>query len=125
MNDFSPVMIKHHQGVQDPKRRGRDNEHVDRHRVSQVVVQEAAPSRGGSLGAPRQIPPARRLADIDPKLEQFASDARCAPERLGRAHPADQVLVMPSGRRRWFDEYRDIEELRPQSIEPDAEQTVS
>jgi hypothetical protein len=148
MNDFSPVMIKHHQGVQDPKRRGRDNKHVDRHRVSQVVVQEAAPSRGGSLGAPRQIPPARRLADIDPKLEQFASDARCAPERLGRAHPADQVadfgirlgsttaarspspvetraLVMPSGRRRWFDEYRDIEELRPQSIEPNAEQTVS
>jgi hypothetical protein len=36
-------MIEHDQGIQDPKRRGRDNEHVDRHRVSQVAVQEAAP----------------------------------------------------------------------------------
>jgi hypothetical protein len=59
MKNFSPVVIKHDQGIQDPKRRGCDNEHVDRHRVSQVVVQEAAPSRGGGLAAPRQIPPDR------------------------------------------------------------------
>jgi hypothetical protein len=50
MNDLSPVMVKHNQGIEDPKRRGRDNEHVDCHRVRQVVVQKAAPSRGGVLG---------------------------------------------------------------------------
>jgi hypothetical protein len=38
MNGFSPVMIKHDQGIQDPKRRARDHKHVDRHRISQVVV---------------------------------------------------------------------------------------
>jgi hypothetical protein len=53
MNDFASVMVKHDQGIQDPKRRGRDNEHVDCHRLSQVVVEKAAPSRGGGLGAPR------------------------------------------------------------------------
>ena len=38
MNDFSPVVVKHDQDIQDPKRRGRNDEHVDRHGVSQVVV---------------------------------------------------------------------------------------
>jgi hypothetical protein len=31
MNDFSPLMVKHDQGIQDPKRRGCDDEHVYRH----------------------------------------------------------------------------------------------
>jgi len=70
-------MIKYDQCIQDPKRRGRDNEHVDRHGVGQVVVQKATPSRGGGLGAPWQIPPDRGLADIDAELEQFAMEARC------------------------------------------------
>ena len=86
-----PVMVKHDQGIQDPKRRGPDNEHVDRRGVSQVVVQKAAPSWGGGLGASRQIPPNRGLAYIDIELEQFTMDARRAPERVGSAHPADQV----------------------------------
>jgi hypothetical protein len=75
----------------DPKRRGRDNEHVDCHRLSQVVVQKAAPDRGGGLGAPRWIHPDRGLADLYAELEQFATDARRAPKGVGRAHPADQV----------------------------------
>jgi hypothetical protein len=137
-------MIKHNQGIQE--RRGCDNEHVDRHLVSQVVVQKAAPSRAGRLGAPRRIPSDCGLADIDAELEQFAMDARCAPQRIGRADPADQVtdfgirlgstgaarspveakaLAMPSGHGRWFDEYQGIEELRPQSVEPNPEQAVS
>jgi hypothetical protein len=85
MNDFSPVVVKHDQGIEDPKRRGGDNEHIDRHGVSQVIVQKAAPSRGGGPGASRQIPPDRGLADINAELEQFAMDARRAPERVGRA----------------------------------------
>jgi hypothetical protein len=32
-----------------------------------------------------------RLADIDAELEQFAMDARCAPERVGQAHVPDQL----------------------------------
>ena len=64
----------------------------------------------------------RVLADIDAEFEQFAMDARCAPERVGRAHPADPVtdfgirlgstgaarskaLPMSSDHGRWFDTY--------------------
>jgi hypothetical protein len=84
-------MVKHDQDIQDPKRRDRNDEHVERHSVSQAVVQKAAPSRGGGLRASRQIPSDRGLADINAELEQFAMDTRRAPERVGRAHPADQV----------------------------------
>ena len=40
MNDFSAVMAKHDQGVQDPKRRGCHNEHVDCNNISLVVLQK-------------------------------------------------------------------------------------
>jgi hypothetical protein len=43
--------------MQHPKRRGRDDEHVDRHGADQVIVQKAAPSRGGTFRAPRKVPP--------------------------------------------------------------------
>jgi hypothetical protein len=52
---------------------------------------ESSAKSGRGLGAPRQIPPDSDLANIDTELEQFAMDARRAPERGGRAHPADQV----------------------------------
>ena len=34
---------------------------------------------------------AEGLADLDAELEQFAVDAGGAPERVGQAHPADQI----------------------------------
>jgi hypothetical protein len=38
VDDLSAVMAKHDQGIQDPKRRGCHNEHVDRRDVGLVVV---------------------------------------------------------------------------------------
>jgi hypothetical protein len=128
-------MVKHDQGLEDPKRRGHDNEHVDRHCVSQVVVQKATPSRGRGLGAPRQIPPDCGLADIHAELEQFAVDARRAPTtgwqsssgRSGRGFRHSSwvvqygVIAIASGcegpcdtirSRSPVDEYQGIEELR-------------
>ena len=40
MNDFSAVMTKHDQGIEKPKRRGCNNEHVDGGNVMHVVVQK-------------------------------------------------------------------------------------
>jgi hypothetical protein len=39
------------------------HKHVDRRNVGQMVVQEAAPGRGGTLG--RHVSPNRGLADLD------------------------------------------------------------
>jgi len=62
-------------GFGPPRRASCHNEHVDRHNVGLVVVQEATPSRGGVSRAPPQIFPGRDLADVDAELEQFAVDA--------------------------------------------------
>ena len=85
------VMSEDDQGIEKTKRRGCNNEHVDRRNVGQVVVQKATPGRGGDFGPPRQVSPDRGLADLDAELEQFAVDAGRAPQRVGQAHPADQI----------------------------------
>ena len=86
-----PVVAEDDHGVEQPKRRGRNNEHVDGHGIAHVVVQEAAPARGGGLGSPRHVSADGGLADHDAELEQFAVDAGRAPERIGDAHLADQI----------------------------------
>ena len=84
------MVTKNDHGIQQLKRRGRDHEHVDRGDGCHMVPQEAAPSRGGSLRAPREVPADSSLAHLDAELEQFAMDARRAPERIGAAHLTDQ-----------------------------------
>jgi hypothetical protein len=91
MNDSSSVMSEDDQGIEKLECRRCNNEHVDRRNVGQVVVQKATPGRGGDFGPPRQVSPDRGLADLDAELEQFTVDAGCAPERVGQAHPADQI----------------------------------
>jgi|SRR5262252_7174240 len=53
MDDSTSMMIKYNHGIGHPKRRGRDDEHVDRDDGCHMVPQKAAGSRGGSLRAPR------------------------------------------------------------------------
>ena len=102
MDDSPSMVIKYNHGTKNPKRRGRDDEHADRDDDCHMVPQKAAPSRGGSLRAPRQIPSNGGLTDLDAELEQFAVDARCAPKRVVDAHLTDQVTYFiarlgPSG----------------------------
>ena len=40
VNDLSAVMAQHDQGIEKPKRRGHNNEHVDRGQAVHVVVQK-------------------------------------------------------------------------------------
>ena len=96
------MVIKYNHGIEHPKRRGRDDEHIDRDDDRHMVPQKAAPSRGGSFRAPRQIPSNRGLTDLDAEFEEFAVDARCAPERVVEARLTDQVAyfvarLRPSG----------------------------
>ena len=48
------------------------HKHVDRRNVGQMVVQEAAPSRGGDFGPPRHVSPNRGRADLDAEFEQLS-----------------------------------------------------
>lgn len=91
MNDFSSVMSEDDQGIEKLECRGRDNEHVDRGNVGQVVMQKATPGRGGDFRPPRHVSADRGLADFEPELEQFSVDLGRPPERVGQAHVADQI----------------------------------
>ena len=95
VNDPSAVVAEDDHGVEQPKRRGRNNEHVDGPRVAHVVAQEAAPGRGGDCGSPWHVPADGGLAHYDTELEQLAVDAGCAPQRIGDAHFADQTSGLP------------------------------
>ena len=69
-------MAEEDQGVEKPKPRSCNDEHLDLDNVGHVVLQKGAPGRGGDFGAPRQVPPDRGLADFNTKLEQFTVNSR-------------------------------------------------
>ena len=56
-----------------------------------MATEAAAAGRGGDFGSPRHVSPDGGLADVNPELEQFAVDAGRTPERVGEAHPTDQI----------------------------------
>jgi hypothetical protein len=79
------MVIKYNHGIEHPKRRGRDGEHIDRDDDRHMIPQKAAPSRGGSFWAPRQIPSNGGLTNLDTELEQVRrgrevrpAERRCA-----------------------------------------------
>jgi hypothetical protein len=93
MDDSPSMVIKYNHGIEHPKCRGHDDEHVDRDDDRHMVPQKAAPSWGGGLRAPRQIPSNGGLTDLDAELEEFAVNTRCAPKRTVEAHLTDQVAI--------------------------------
>jgi hypothetical protein len=50
LDDPSSMVIKYNHGIEELKRCGSDDKHLDGGDVRHVVQQNAAPSRGGSLG---------------------------------------------------------------------------
>jgi hypothetical protein len=108
MDNFSSLMAKDEQSVENLKPGSYDDEHVDGGGVVHVVVQERAPGRGGDLGPPWKISADRALAHFEAELEQFAVDAG-APQR-GFARLIWRIRSWTSrrilGRPRWRDRCR-------------------
>ena len=102
------------------------------------------PSRGGSFGAPRQVPlvvawltsmpnlssppsmrgaPQNRLAELILRIRsRISAFVLGRPERRDRLNAKTFAVLSDHGR--WFDEYQGIEELRPHSVKQHPEQTV-
>jgi len=87
----SAIKTQHDQGVEQVEGRSDDHEHVNRCNVWKVVAQKAPPGRGGDFGPPRHPPPDCGLTDRDAELKQLPVNARRTPQRVGRAHAADQI----------------------------------
>ena len=56
-----------------------------------MVEQERSPALRRWRSAIRHILRDGRLSDVDTELEQFAMNARSAPQRIGEAHLPDQL----------------------------------
>ncbi len=67
---------------QEPKRSRRYDEKIDRRQASDVVLKECPPGLRWRLRVPGHVLGDSGLTDFDPKLEEFAMDARCAPQRV-------------------------------------------
>ena len=69
MSDASPIVGEEHQDEQEAVGRGRDDEEIGRHDLTDVILQEGAP------GLRRRLTPANHvfrdggLADFDPEFQ--------------------------------------------------------
>src|SRR5260221_13755762 len=59
-----------------------------------MVAQECPPSLRWRPSAPDHVLGARRLGDLEPKLEQFTMDARGAPQLVLLAHPLNEFAQL-------------------------------
>src|SRR5262245_17751096 len=83
-------MPQDQQAVEKPERDRRHHEQVHRSDVIRVITQKGSPPLRRPSPPPRHVLGYTRLADIDAEFEQLAVDSRRTPQRIGKAHVADQ-----------------------------------
>jgi len=79
------------QSIEQSKREGRNHEQVHRRDAVSVIAQERPPALGWRPPTLCHVFGDRGLPDIDAEFEQLAVDARCAPERVRKAHVANEL----------------------------------
>src|SRR2546422_2851704 len=85
------MMQQDHEHVEHSEGGSRHDKEVDGNEVGEVVLEECSPGLRGWLRATRHEPGNGALREVEPELEQLAVDARCAPERVGQRHGADEI----------------------------------
>jgi hypothetical protein len=71
----------HH--IQQPKRGGRHDEHVDHSDAGGLIAEKAAPGWRRRPSSSHHVLGNRGLADLDAEFEQFTVDPGRTPERVG------------------------------------------
>jgi len=97
--DLPAIVGKNDHNVEQPKRSGRHNEHIDRCDAFGLIAQEAAPGRGRLTSSSHHVLGDGRLADLDAELEQLTVDPGRTPERVGAAHLPNQIANLAIHRR--------------------------
>ena len=70
-------------------------EEIDRHQCADMVLKEGAPRLGGWPTPTGQQSRDRPLRHVQAEFEEFAVNARRAPERVGVSHPENQLPEVP------------------------------
>jgi len=145
-DDLPAIVGQNDHDVEQPKRRGRHNEHVDSGDALGVIPQEGPPVLRRCSPSSHHVLGDRSLADLDAELEQLTVDPGCTPEWVGAAHLPNQIanlaihcrpsrsraptpkqaksLTVPLDHRRRLDQHHHFQTARPQSVEQNPEQAL-
>ena len=97
--DPPPAVPHDQQPVEQPERDGRHHEQVHRRDPIRMIAKKGLPALRWRSPPPRHVFGHAGLPDVDSKLEQFAMDPRRSPQRIGKAHRADQLSDLRRNRR--------------------------
>src|SRR4030088_41810 len=94
-DEVSAVEADDHEGVEQAKANGRNNEQIHRGNVRRVVTQERSPFLAWRSTALDHVLGDAGLGHLKPELEKFSVNAWRAPKRIFDAHPPDQRAQVP------------------------------
>ena len=94
-DEVSAVEADDHEGVEQAKANGRNNEQIHRGNVRRVVTQERSPFLAWRSTAPDHVLGDAGLGHLKPELEEFSVNAWRAPKRIFDAYPPDQRAGPP------------------------------
>ena len=87
--DLSPAVAHDQQPIQQPKGHGRNDKQVHRGDTVGMIAQERLPALGRWRPPSHHVLGDAGLANADAELEQFAMNARRAPQWVGNTHLPD------------------------------------
>src|SRR5260370_26468649 len=87
----APAVAQHHEHEQDPKGRRGHREEIQRDQILGVILQKRAPRLRRRPPRPEHVLRDRRLRYRQAQLQQLAVNPRRTPERIGAAHPPNQI----------------------------------
>ena len=90
MKNASTIVPENKEHIQNPKRRCRHREEVDRNDVQSVIVQETPPALRRRLGSTHQVPGHCCLRNLKTKFEQLTMNARSTPTNIGSLHLSNE-----------------------------------
>lgn len=90
VNNFSPIMAKDHQDKEHSERCRGYCEEVDCDEIRRMDLEESSPCLRRWLPISNHVLGHHRFRHIDAELQQLTVDPRRTPQRIGRAHAANE-----------------------------------
>ncbi len=95
VHDPPTLVVEQDEHEEKAKAGGGQNEEIDGCKALRMVPQERPPRLRWRPRVPDHVFGDSGLTDLDPKLEKFAVDARCAPQRVFPRYAPDQCPDLP------------------------------
>ncbi len=90
VQDSPTIMTQDDEYEQDPEGRRWDCKEIEGDQLLGMVLKECSPVLGRRPAMLDHVLGHGGFRDLDPELQQFTVDSRCAPQRISLAHSADQ-----------------------------------